>query len=408
MKIVFVSFIDSTNLGDLLIADILEEKLMNEHSVTKYSFNFVPDRFVIRRDTEIKRTRKKMKLKNFYNEYFRKIGIIDKLHSLRVIRNIEKNKYLTEFEESVKKCDFLVVGGGNAIFDLTRHSLSSYKFKKILSIAKKYNKKSLITSIGIGPFITKKQLEYTINSLKDANFITVRDQKSFNYIKPSLMEKVHLSIDPVFLLEKSSEVKGQRLEGKKVISLCILDLSQNKDSVKKYNKYLQDLVEIILYLSEENYKVNLFSTEPRDYNAVYDVYEKVNAKSNVSVVNITNFKELIDLYSVTDLVIGTRMHSMIIALSQFIPVIGLSWQDKVKEMFQMINSPEDVIDIDDIENNMDTIKKLVSNKIKNKHHITDNLVKLKNINRKKFEINNQLFNELEIGIMKTKDSINGE
>ncbi|KRG09606.1 hypothetical protein ACA29_22965 [Lederbergia galactosidilytica] len=44
MNIVFVGFIESRNIGDLLIADILEEKLMVESDVKKYSFNLIPER----------------------------------------------------------------------------------------------------------------------------------------------------------------------------------------------------------------------------------------------------------------------------------------------------------------------------------------------------------------------------
>src|SRR5699024_8699569 len=128
---------------------------------TKFSFNFIPERFVVKGDREVNRTRNKSNFKRLYNDYLRKNYFIDKLHSVRIIRSIDKNKYLSEFEESIKNCDLVVVGGGNAIFDLTPQSISAYKFYKILDFAKKYNKKSFVTSIGIGPFQTDNQLKYT-------------------------------------------------------------------------------------------------------------------------------------------------------------------------------------------------------------------------------------------------------
>lgn len=47
------------------------------------------------------------------------------------------------------------------------------------------------------------------------------------------------------------------------------------------------------------------------------------------------------------------MHSMILALTQYVPIIGLSWQKKVDSLFQMIGMEDYVYDIKDVDS--DTI-----------------------------------------------------
>ncbi|KRG09607.1 hypothetical protein ACA29_22970 [Lederbergia galactosidilytica] len=299
---------------------------------------------------------------------------------------------MSEFTNDVKNCDLLIVGGGNAIFDLTRYSLSAYRINRILSIAKEYDKKVFITSIGIGPFKTKKQIDYTIDTLRLADYITVRDKKSFKYIE-TLNNTSYLSIDPAFLLKKVTLDDVKDSNKTKEISICIIDLFLNKESAKRYQEYISSFVALIDELDKENCIINLYSTEPRDYRAVYDVYNKLENKNNVRVNKIGNFNELIKLYSQTDLVIGTRMHSMIIALSQFIPVIGLSWQDKVTEMFDMVNLSEDVFDSNRFEKEIPNIINLVNEKLNNEQSI-DQLKNIKHENEKRFEINIKLLKNL--------------
>jgi polysaccharide pyruvyl transferase WcaK-like protein len=390
MNIVFVSFIDSSNIGDQLIVEVLEEKLMKDHAVSKYSLNLIPENEITINNSIPHRKSGRSKVKNFYNNFIRKNVFVDKLLYIRMKRRMDRNQFLPTFIDDIKKCDLLVIGGGNAIFDLTPHSLSAYKFNKILNVAKDYRKKIFVTSIGLGPFKTKKQIDYTIRTLKLADYVTVRDEKSYDYIK-SLGDKVHLSIDPVFLLEKMTD-KNMEKE-RKTISICIIDLFLNKDTKEKYDNYIDGLSKLINQLQEKGYLIYLFSTEPRDYKAVHEVFNKVTNSNNIEIKEISNLNELIKLYGNTDLIIGTRMHSLIVGLSQLIPVIGLSWQDKVNEMFEMVNLSDDVINIEDLEENIVKIVKLVEEKLATEHLI-HNLEEIKSENHQKFQVNHNLINKV--------------
>ena len=86
---------------------------------------------------------------------------------------------------------------------------------------------------------------------------------------------------------------------------------------------------------------------------------------SASYHTVDSDKDLLKMYSTFDLVIGTRMHSMIIAVSQNIPVIGLSWQQKVDEMFKNINLTNSCYGIENLEDHLDEIleksKKIIEN-----------------------------------------------
>ncbi|KGI86326.1 hypothetical protein JY98_08820 [Exiguobacterium mexicanum] len=399
MKVTFISFMGSKNLGDLLIVNQLEKKLLYDCSIERYDFNL---RKYVSNDNQIQleypyiENMKKRKLKQFYNDNLRKKTFLDLLHTLRVKKQIDFNVGNSDFELDIQNSDFVLVGGGNAIFDLTPHSDSAYKFKKIIDIAKKYNKKVFVTSIGIGPFQNEKQLKNTREILSQAYKVTLRDEKSYQYIK-DISNKPVLSIDPVFLMDENQIQDSKVADEKLTIGICIIDLLLNKVEEGINKEYLSNLQKTIKKLSN-NYQIILFSTEHKDYAAVDFVYEQLKSDHAIKKVELKNFDDINELYRTIDFLIGARMHSLIIAAAKGVPFVGLSWQDKVDQMFKMIESTNDVFDINSLKSKDDLLLQRVREKISD---LESEKIKLKNI-----KTNNELLFKENIRIINDlKDSI---
>lgn len=399
MKVTFISFMGSKNLGDLLIVNQLEKRLLYDCSIEKYDFNL---RKYVSNDNQIQleypyiENMKKRKLKQFYNDNLRKKTFLDLLHTLRVKKQIDFNVDNSDFELDIQNSDFVLVGGGNAIFDLTPHSDSAYKFKKIIDIAKKYNKKVFVTSIGIGPFQNEKQLKNTREILSQAYKVTLRDEKSYQYIK-DISNKPVLSIDPVFLMDENQIQNPKVADEKLTIGICIIDLLLNKVEEGINKDYLSNLQRIIKKLSN-NYQIILFSTEHKDYAAVDFVYEQLKSNHAIKKVELKNFDDINELYRTIDFLIGARMHSLIIAAAKGVPFVGLSWQDKVDQMFKMIESTNDVFDINSLKSKDDLLLQRVREKISD---LESEKIKLKNIktnNELLFKENIRIINELKDSI----------
>src|SRR5699024_6256795 len=105
-------------------------------------------------------------------EKYRKFFLLDYIISAYSKFAVQRNFKKSDIIEKIKESDMVVLGGGNTIFDLTRFSNSSLKIKLIIETAKKYNKKVFVTSIGLGPFVTEKQLRNSIEVLNKADYIT--------------------------------------------------------------------------------------------------------------------------------------------------------------------------------------------------------------------------------------------
>lgn len=343
MKIILLSFTDSTNFGDQFIVEQLEKRLKKYGKVITYSYNFRKNFSPIEFTSYIEKSWLNSLKSNLKNK-LQKFSIVDKINSKRIVKQLESRIANSSFIEDLKKSDILIFGGGNVIFDLTRFGDSAGKFEVIINAAKKYNKKIIFMDVGIGPFATKKQVIKTREVLKLADYITVRDQGSYNLI--SDLKNVELGIDPVFSLKK--QFCNDKKNPIPCIGICIIDYTLNKATKSDYYKYLQDTRKLILKIkvAHPESQIIVFNSEIRDFDAV-PILKKIlsDCKLNIEYMFVGSKKQLIDLYKDLDIIIGTRMHSMIVAISQDIPVIGISWQPKVSEIFKIIDNENSVFDI---------------------------------------------------------------
>jgi polysaccharide pyruvyl transferase WcaK-like protein len=387
MKCVLVSFFNSNNLGDILIGECLNDIVLKEfNEVKKVSYS---GNLEVYNDGNIKEENNK-NFKAIIVNLIKTIGLGSFLHFY--YKNFKKIN-LEYFENQIINSDALIIGGGNMIFDIDKFSLSAKRFKTFVTIAKKYNKKVFAISLGIGPFQTIEQEKKAIEALELCDYITFRDNASYNIFKKynKNHNNVYVSIDPVFLLPK----KTKNVSHDKIIALNIINNKLMKESEKNYknsiNQYAKLADSLVKTLGK---KVILFSTEIADYDAVYDVFKSVKNNNEIEILRITNTDELFDLYSNTLILIGTRMHAMIVAHSQQIPIIGLSWQQKVDEMFNIIESEEALFKYNEIDSSINRILKCAKFKIKNlereKNKIKANLEKIS----KKIEINNDMLSRL--------------
>lgn len=379
-KCILISFFNSNNIGDILIAN----QLYNDISacgfeVVKCSYG---GNFKIIGHRKKKKSYKKVdsKIKN---------NIIAVNHlSNKILNKARKLLFWLRFNIRIKECDVLFIGGGNMIMDLTVQSKSWLRFKKYVDIAKKYNKRVVVLSIGIGPFQTVEQEKKTIEVLNECDFVTYRDEKSYNIGSNGVVGKKHfLSIDPVFTLTKY----GNKFPNKKnpMVGLCVINTLLFDSSLNRYNNTLVSFVELAKNLVSNNYQVVVFSTERNDYKMVKDVVKRCD-NNRIYSEDIYTSEDLLYLYSSKlSFLIGTRMHSLIVALTQHIPLVGLSWQQKVDSMFALIESRKDCFPIDNIMENIDNILSSVNNNIANESYI-ENRKKILTKIVKRYEINERI------------------
>lgn len=392
LKALLVSFIDSSNIGDRLIAETLSEQLLIGIETKKYSYKLIEESQIKINQELVRRS----KSHDLYYKYLRPMPFMKNIISKGKWRRSRKRMYdpttIQQFETALKQTDFLVIGGGNAIFDSSPATLSAQRFDQVVSLAKKHQVPIVVSSIGIGPFSTEKQEQAAIDTLKKCDYVTFRDRRSLDYLRNTQHSAAYASVDPVFLLPAKlpfEQLKTQKGSQQR-IGICVIDYRITGCSYKVYQRYLEEMRKLIQQLSGFKREIILFSSEVQDYETIEALYSDFQKDPQVDVVFIKDKEDLLDLYQTLNVVVGTRMHSMIVAVSQYVPIIGLSWQQKVVEMFKNLGLEKDVLMIEDLAAERDNIAEKVEEKLLNNAQEMNQMKQCKDQMRAAFEVNHQL------------------
>lgn len=385
MVVSLVSFFNTSNIGDLLISRSLMNTVEKYDDVRPFDYLGINE---VRKEIYIgdKQTPENVPSKKLESTKKTLHKTIYRLRLEKII--LYKHAYLSkmhipEFEKSIKDSKALIIGGGNMIFDLMPSSLSAARFDYYVKTAKKYNKKVFAISIGIGPFQNDYQKKKAVQSLSKCDYITFRDEKSYNLFKNENPNYKNVSVvaDPVFFSEFAldSHQKNDSI-GINVINPNLFPNNHSyQETINNYAKLIDKLFD------RTKQKVIIFNTENKDFQACKDVYAKCTAKNSISIKEVKSEDDLYDIYSQCKLIVGTRMHSLITAFSQNIPIVGLSWQQKVDAMFEIIEDTDSVFDLFKIDSNIEQIidyceYKLLHNNSEKSKDVMEKLKKKEEIN----------------------------
>ncbi|KYO66548.1 polysaccharide pyruvyl transferase CsaB [Thermovenabulum gondwanense] len=239
---------------------------------------------------------------------------------------------------AIKEADVLISGGGSLIQDATSF-LSLLYYLSVIYIAKKLGKKVFIFAQGYGPVkrnISKKLAKYILNKV---DYITLRDEDSKRDLlnlglSPS---KITVTADPVIGIEPEAidEDAGKNILLKKgvdfkkpLIGISIRSHDDNEKIIEEVSRF----VEIFQGGAD-------FLLIPYHFPADLDISKKVMQKTyNNNVYLIEENIDPISAFSILknlNLIVGMRLHSLIMACALFIPTIGISYDPKVDRFMKM-------------------------------------------------------------------------
>lgn len=401
-KILYIGIFKATNIGDLAISNQIFEYLnsiSDNYSIDLMDFSSL--RNINYPSTEIRTSNISSYVKLWLSNSKLFLYVYEKYYESSFI-----NKPFKEYGHIIDNYDILCIGGGNLLMSIS-DNLWAIKINKLVRIAKMMNKKVFVISVGAGPILSNKSTKLFEKSLNLADYITVRDSYSKDFLEKILKinKNVEISGDPVLLLSNKCHVSNKKNKKTINIAMSIMPFGKkffsNLSWYNSYDYYLEMYKNIMEYFYDKNnnYIFYLFSTERSDYDTILELQEyvfknsNVLSKKNIKVQYISKLSELLNFYQTTDLLIGTRMHSLIIAYTQSIPIIAISWQNKVEGFMEYIKCVEYCYSLNKINENIDEIygdaQQLLISNIQNDEK---NLLYLQD---RFHEINNHFFQTLE-------------
>jgi polysaccharide pyruvyl transferase CsaB len=239
--------------------------------------------------------------------------------------------------------DVLISGGGTLLQNITSN-WSLYYYLGIIALAKLLGKKVAILGQGFGPL--KGPINRLIVSflLKRVNLITVRDVDSAAAIQRLGIksDQIFLTADPTFSLKLPKPDLGR-----KIISLEAVQFDRPLVGIalRNVHRHMEENFYRLLPLTIDwlakkyNYSpLFLLFSSPKDMGETAKIINLTQTKSNV-IFRITKPDEMLSIIANCDLLIGTRLHSLIFAAINEVPAVGLSSDPKVLSFMKELGQP---------------------------------------------------------------------
>lgn len=271
------------------------------------------------------------------------------------VRAVHRMK-LGEVRRAIKESDGLISGGGSLLQDATGWKSIPY-YLGVLKLAQNMKKPTFIYAQGIGP-VQRGIFKPMIRGVfKHCEYISVRDEDSAKLIQDFGVRwnEVQIVPDPVMGLPLPEPSKVQKLaygggnarrvtpKGEEEEPLPVIGVSVRfwEESRSELDRIAEGLKQ---FASKRKVHIRLLPFHlPTDEEASAYVKQKIGhlsgTGSQVSTCsNVTDPQMMLLEVSRCELVLGMRLHSLIYAASQRVPMIGVSYDPKIDAFLHRLNT----------------------------------------------------------------------
>jgi polysaccharide pyruvyl transferase WcaK-like protein len=280
--------------------------------------------------------------------------------------------------QTIKKLDLFVVSGGGQLDDYwwgaKFHPYSLFLWALLAKLGKT---NFAIVSVGAGPISAKLSQLFIKYALSVACYRSYRDEDSKKYVArvvgfkkdDSVYPDLAHSLDTTVYSREKIQKQYRGVIGIGPIPYFDPRIWPEKDA-SVYEAYINKLVSFIIWLTEQNYQIWLFAGEPHsDCYPIQDLKEAIaNQNSDVEEQILTNpvetVDELMSQLALTDLIVSSRFHGVLLAQLSYKPVLALSYHPKIDMLMAEASQTEYCLSIDtfDVDSLKQRFKVMVANR----------------------------------------------
>ncbi len=304
------------------------------------------------------------------------------------------SKDLQQFVRSLQEADIVVAVGGGYIIGKQSLQSSLSLFLTLLEIwfAKQYGKPVHLYSQSIGPFATgfqKKIARYILNRVDQ---ITLRENLSRQLLTEMnvTVPKIKRAYDAAFYFSAHTKTRMKNYLMKRGIFFTkkVLGITVRNCFPPEQQQMFEQAIAAAAFhaVNELNCKVvfipHVTAVEQNDDDRIVHKRLQDHIKPNREIVFLYdrfNHHEIKGIYDNLDMLIGTRMHSVIFALTSGVPCLAISYEPKSLGIMKQIGLEECVIipeemhteclikPLDNLFFHLAEYHSLLSTRLKNKH-----------------------------------------
>lgn len=311
----------------------------------------------------------------------------------------ERSKLLARFIgvdsdalDNIRDCDLVVLKGGQYIYNDQgglRGALYLWRILSTINLAARLGKPVLILGQSIGPLAGDLALEMTRRALKKCKAIIVREKLSEELMTQlGLGARTRRSPDLAFLVRPEESARTSALvaafQKQRTLGMTVVDWSfpGSKDPKGDRERYVDALIQLAVYaFNELGMGVALFPQVIVRHHGGSDSVLIGEIKKKLADLGVTahapteDFSpgELSNLYGHCTALIGTRLHSCILAAVSACPIVAIRYQGfKTEGVMAELGMERFVHDIGSV--SFGELKRSLDEVLDNRALLTTNLI----------------------------------
>jgi len=305
-----------------------------------------------------------------------------------ILNRISFLKYTDNFADYVD-ADIVLGAGGGYIGGYNRGTpISLFR----LWFASQLGKPVILGPNTVEPFGYDWLQKVSIPLLKSVDHIMSREQYTTDYLDSlSFGNRTSSVPDAAFMMYNDSSIDGQEIlnnessESGPYAGVTVRDwhFNRTENPDKRRQEYLESVADTIDYLNEEyGYHVLIAQQVHRDLELSYTVSGMAETDDVSVMEGHYTPTEMVSTYSELKLLVGTRLHSVLMAFVGGTPAVDISYGVKGHGIMSSLGLDEYVIDIsditfsqlsamvDDVVINLSRMEKEIENKLSKKRQTT--------------------------------------
>lgn len=292
-----------------------------------------------------------------------KLGLWSAKHGIPLLPQVLLSSTERRDISEYKNADLIVSSGGTYLVE--NYSLAARIFDYQLSL---YLGKPLVFfTQSLGPFANPQNRAELLPIFQESIAVLVRDEQSYANLEELGVDKtrIHLAADAVFALSDVPAIEAAKTNGRSAerlrVAISVREWKHFKtiDPAEGMKRYIESLRGLTTYLVEKHHAdVTYISTcqgMPEywtdDSKLAQIIVDGLPESIRESVSVDSSFRRPAELAATLknyNLVIATRMHMAIIALSVGTPVLPIAYEFKMHGLFERLGQARWVQDIESV------------------------------------------------------------
>jgi polysaccharide pyruvyl transferase CsaB len=274
----------------------------------------------------------------------------EKLHKVRSIKRGRRLSHRIRRFWSIANADLFILGGGGLLSNYGSSELSVLSWLGPLDLANRLGVATMTYGIGVAGEWTDAGADVMKRVLGRVDAVCVRDEGSLdNLLKLGVTGGI-LTADPAVLLPevRSFRPAPSRVKSSPRVSVFLRHWYVSSDSVPDeaaWQRLKEELARCLDSLVSERsasvrfVPMRVTNATDDDREVAREVLNLMVNKGSVEVVEIApSFPELLATVDDSDLLIGMRLHSLIVAATLGVPAIGINYHPKVLGFMDSVSS----------------------------------------------------------------------